>query len=315
VSATLSRTRAPRRRWPSLREWPQVIVRAGKESLDDDVPMLASAMAFNGFLAIPAILLLVVGLFSLVADPALIADLMDRFGAVLPGEAVDLFQGSLLQLEQKPTSGLLMTIVGFALALWTTTGAVNTLMTAVNRAHDLDDERGFLTRRLVAVLLVVALGIAVLTVTAFLILGPHIERWIGAALGADSAVHWAWWTAQWPILLSVLFGAFAITFGLAMDHPRRRWEIISPGAAISVLLWLVVSAGFAFYASRFGSYNKTWGSLSAAIVTLVWLYLSSIALLFGAEVNSEVEAETTDSSEELSGTVERSAPSPLRRTG
>jgi membrane protein len=81
------------------------------------------------------------------------------------------------------------------------------------------------------------------------------------------------------------------------------------------LLWLVVSAGFAFYASRFGSYNKTWGSLSAAIVTLVWLYLSSIALLFGAEVNSEVEAETTDSSEELSGTVERSAPSPLRRTG
>jgi membrane protein len=290
-------------------------MRAGKEAIDDEVPMLASAMAFNAFLAIPATLLLIVGLFSLVADPQLIADLMDKFAAVLPAEAVDLIQSSLLQLEQKPSSGLVMTIVGFLLALWTATGAVNTLMTAVNRAHDLDDQRGFLSKRLIAVLLVVALGIAVLAVTAFLVLGPHIERWIGAALGSESVVHWAWWTAQWPILLIVLFAAFGITFALAMDHPNRRWEIISPGAAVAVVLWLVVSAGFAFYASRFGSYNKTWGSLSAAIVTLVWLYLSSMALLFGAEVNSEVEAETSSAPSELSGSVERSGPSPLRRAG
>jgi membrane protein len=81
------------------------------------------------------------------------------------------------------------------------------------------------------------------------------------------------------------------------------------------VLWLLVSAGFAFYASKFGSYNKTWGSLSAAIVTLVWLYLSSMTLLFGAEVNSEVEAETSGTEQGLSGSVERSAPSRLRRAG
>jgi membrane protein len=290
-------------------------MRAVKESLDDDAPMLASAMAFNAFLAIPASLLLIVGLFSLVADPVLIGDLMDKFGAVLPAEAVGLVETSLLQLEQKPSSGLVMTIVGFALAFWTATGAVNTLMTAVNRAHDLDDERKFLAKRGIALILVAALGAAILAVTALLVLGPHIERWIGSALGAERVVGWAWWTAQWPILLVVLFGAFGVTFALAMDHPHRRWEIISPGAAVAVVLWLIVSAGFAFYASRFGSYNKTWGSLSAAIVTLVWLYLSSLALLFGAEVNSEVEAETSSADEKLSDSARRTAPSQLRRAG
>ncbi|CAN5199779.1 YihY/virulence factor BrkB family protein [soil metagenome] len=297
---------------PPPRHWPRLLLQAGKDAIADEVPMLASAIAFNAFLAIPATLLLVVGFFSLVADPGVINDLMEKVGSVVPAEAVTLVEDSLLQLEQNPSSGILMTVVGFVLALWTATGAVNTLMTAVNRAHELDDERGFLRKRAIAALLVVALGVAVLSVTAFLVLGPHIQRWIGAAFDAERTVSWIWWTAQWPILLIVLFASFAVVFGLAMDHPNRRWRFISPGAAVAVVLWLAVSAGFAFYASRFGSYNKTWGSLSAAIVTLVWLYLSAIALLFGAEVNAEAERATENDELDVSDTVARTAASPLR---
>jgi membrane protein len=88
-------------------------------------------------------------------------------------------------------------------------------------------------------------------------------------------------------VLVVLFAAFGVTFGLALDRRSRRWSFASPGALVAVVLWVAASAAFGFYASRFGSYNKTWGSLSAAIVTLVWLWLSSVALLFGAEVNAE----------------------------
>jgi membrane protein len=180
-----------------------------------------------------------------------------------------------------------MTLAGLVLALWTTTGAVNTLMTAVNRAQGLDDERSFARKRLVALVVVAALGSALLVVASLVVLGPHIQGWIGRALDAERPVAWTWWTAQWPILLAVLFVAFGVTFALAVDSRHRRWSFTSSGALVAVLGWLVASAAFALYASRFGSYNKTWGSLSAAIVTLVWLWLSSLALLFGAEVNAE----------------------------
>jgi membrane protein len=273
--------------WPRLQEWPALLVRAGKDLVDDDMPLFASALAFNLFLAIPATLLLVVGLFSLAADPSAIEELTDRVGTVVPTEVQKLVEDSLLQLDRTTSSGVLMSLAGLVLALWTTTGAVSTLMTAVNRANEFEDERSFAQRRLVALVLVVALGVAALVVTAFLVLGPHLEGWVGRALNAERVVAWTWWTAQWPIMLVVLFASFGVTFALAIDPRRRRWTFASPGALVAVILWVAASAAFGFYASRFGSYNKTWGSLSAAIVTLVWLWLSSLALLFGAEVNAE----------------------------
>ncbi len=297
-----------RRRQSTIRHWLRVLIHAGRDSLEDDLPMLASALAFNAFLAIPATLLLVVGLFSLVADPSLIADLMQRFGAVMPGEAVTLLENSLLQLERQPSSGIAMTAVGFVLALWTATGAVSTLMVAVNRAHELEDSRGFAKKRLVAVVVAAVLSAAVLLVAALLVLGPHLHGWIGRALDAEDPVAWIWWTAEWPILLAVLFGAFSVVYALAFDHSNRRWRLVSPGAAVAVVLWLAVSGAFAFYAANFGSYNKTWGSLSAAIVTLVWLWLSSLALLFGAEVDAEWERSVT-------GSARRSRASQPRRQG
>ena len=290
--------------------WPRILVRAAKGSLQDDAPMLASAIAYNAFLAIPATLLLVVGLFSLVADASLIEDVMDRFGKVMPGDAVTLLEGSLRQLESQPSAGIVMTVVGFVVALWTTTGAMNTLMTAVNRAHEREDGRDFITKRLVAVLLVLAVGIAVLAVALLLVLGPHLQDWLGGALAAERPVSWIWWTAEWPVLLVVLLAAFSVVYWLATDKPHRQWKPITLGAAIAVVLWIAASAAFGLYASSFGSYNKTWGSLSAAIVTLVWLWLSALALLFGAEVDAEAARTRAD---EVSDNAARSPAAPARR--
>ena len=272
--------------------------------------MLASAIAYNAFLAIPATLLLIVGLFSLVADAALIEDVMDEFGKVMPGEAATLLDGSLRQLESQPSAGIAMTIVGFLLALWTTTGAMNTLMIAVNRAHEREDRRGFVTKRLVAAGLVGAVGFAVLAVAVLLVLGPLLQDWLGGVLDAEGPVSLIWWTVEWPLLLVTLLAAFSIVYWLATDKPQRRWKPITLGAAVAVVLWIIASAAFGLYASSFGSYNKTWGSLSAAIVTLVWLWLSSIALLFGAEVDAEAERTR---SPELSESGVRTRASPARR--
>ena len=118
-------------------------------------------------------------------------------------------------------------------------------------------------------------------------LGPFLERWLGHALGQPTVTAWAWWTLQWPILVAGLLFAFAWLLYLGPDVEQRDWRLITPGAVTALVVWLVASGGFAFYAARFGSYNKAWGSLSAVVVMLIWLWLTSVALLLGAEVNAQ----------------------------
>ncbi len=273
----------------SWRDWPAVFKRAGKETLDDNVPMVASALAYSSFLAIPSVLLVAVGLFTALSGPGTITRLMNRFDSVMPQSATQLLGDSLQRLNGATGTTVVMTAVGFVLALWATTGAMTTFMTALNIAYDRKDSRSFVKKRLVALAMVGAIGFAFLAVAVLLIFGPQIERWIGNALGIQSFFGWIWWAAQWPILIVALLGAFGVLLRLGPDVDHLRWRLVTPGSAIAVLAWLAVSGLFAVYTANFGSYNKTWGSLSAVIVMLTWLWLSGIALLFGAEVNAELE--------------------------
>jgi membrane protein len=264
-----------------------VLRRAVREARDDDVPVIAQALAYSLFLAIPATALVVLGVFSILADPRLIDDVIERAQTVMPAEAASLLRDSLLRTSQSSGGGLAMTLVGLLLAVWTTTSAATTLMTGITRAYDRDDERGFLRKRLVALLVVFALVVSAGLVVGFLVLGPHLQQWIGSTLDAERLTAWAWWTAQWPILLGTLLFAFAVVLYLGPDVDQRTWKLVTPGAVVAVVVWLAASGGFAFYVARFGSYEKTWGSLAAVVVTLVWLWLTSAALLFGAEINAE----------------------------
>jgi membrane protein len=162
-------------------------------------------------------------------------------------------------------------------------------MRALNRVYDTEESRGFVRQRLVG-LVMVAVGIfSFLLVFGLLVLGPKLSGWVGDLVGAENAVRVAWLVGQWPILvvgLLVAFGA-VLFFGPDVEHPR--WSFLSAGAGLAVALWLVASGGFAVYLAFFGSYNKTWGSLAAVIIMLTWLWLSSLALLFAAEVDAEAE--------------------------
>jgi membrane protein len=162
----------------SKRDWIAVFKRAGKETLDDNVPMIASALAYASFFAIPSVLLVVVGLFTLVADPGTIHDLMQHFRTFMPGDATRLIDDSLSQLEAKPSSGILMTIVGFVLAVWSTTGAMNSYMTALNIAYDRKDRRSFVKKRVVALKMAAAIGFAFVLIAVLLIFGPAVEHWV-----------------------------------------------------------------------------------------------------------------------------------------
>jgi membrane protein len=274
----------------SFRDWRAIFVRAVKEFLDDNGTMLASALAYSTFFAIPAVLLLAVGLFTLVAGPQTITTLMAHFSHVMPAQATSLLGGSLQRLDQHPSTGLVMVIVGFVLALWSTTGAMTTYMTALNLAYERKDGRSFVKKRLVAVELVAVIGFAFLLVAILLIFGPSLEHLVAAHAGPLSgAIGWIWWIATWPILILGLLAAFATLLFLGPDVEHPHWRFITPGSIFATVVWLLVSGAFAFYTSSFGSYNKTWGSLAAVIIMLTWLWLAGIALLLGAEINAEAE--------------------------
>lgn len=263
-----------------------VLRRAVAAARDDGLTTTAQALAYSLFLAIPAAVLVVLGVFSLVATPSAIQGVVERAGTVMPAEAVALVQASLERSARSTGGSVVMIIAGLVLAFWTTTSAATTLMRSLTQAFDERDERSFVRRRLVALLLVVALVACAALVVILLVLGPHVERWLGSALGAESITAWTWWSAQWPLLVAALSLVFAIVLYLGPDVEQRSWRHVVPGAVVAVAVWLVASGGFAIYASHFGSYNKSWGALSAVVITLIWLWLTSAALLFGAEVNA-----------------------------
>jgi membrane protein len=277
----------------SRREWRTIFVSAFKSFLADHGTMLASALAYSTFFSIPSVLLVTVGVFTLVAGPETISSLMTHFSQVMPKEATSLLGGSLHRLDEHPSSGVTLTIVGVVLALWSTTGAMTTYMTALDLAYERKDTRSFPRRRLVALELVAVIGLAFLLVAVLLIFGPELERVVAShSGGASGAVSWIWWIAEWPILIAGLVVAFSVLLDFAPEHGHLRLGgLLTPGALFAVVVWLVASAAFAYYTSRFSSYNKTWGSLAAVIVLLTWIWLAGAALLFGAELNAAVERE------------------------
>ena len=272
----------------SRRDYLAIVVRAAKESIEDAILDSAAAVAYYSFLAIPTALLIAVGAFSLFAGPDAIRTVIEKAGAVMPAEAVTLLEDSLRRMAARE-GGFTMIVVGAGVGLWTTTSAMSALIRALNTAYDRDESRGFLRQRLTALVILVAMFFAFVLVFGLLVLGPALSTWLGEALDLESTFEWLWWTLQWPILILALLFVFAtiLYFGPNVDHPR--WQFITPGAVFAVVIWLAASGGFAIYVSLFGSYDKTWGSLAAVIIMLTWLWLSALALLFGAEVNSEAE--------------------------
>ena len=264
-----------------------IVLQAGKRLLAHNGTMLASALAYSVFFAIPSVLLVAVGVFTLVVGPETITSLMQHFRHVMPAQATSLLGSSLKRLDAHPTQGVIATVVGSVLAVWSTTGAMTGYMTAINLAYERKDTRGFVRKRIVALAMVAVIGIAFLLVAVLLMFGPPVEHLIASHAGAaSSAVGWVWWIAQWPILLVGLVAAFETLLYLGPDVSNRPWRLISRGPLVAAVVWIAASGAFAFYSSTFGSYNKTWGSLSAVIVMLTWLWLSALALLLGAEIDA-----------------------------
>jgi membrane protein len=269
-------------------DYKSVFVRAVKRTMADNMASVGKGVAYGAFFAIPSAMIVALGVLNLTAGPGSIDALVGKLGGVVPASAQDLIRSNLQQVSRSHGGGV-MVIVGLVLAAVSLMGAVQTVMWGLNVAYERREQRNFIRQRVSAFLITLIMTGALLAAFAVLVLGPYMTGWVGDASGYPRAVSWLWWTLQWPLLFAALLMAFGgiLYLGPDVDHPRFRF--ITPGAVAAAVLWIVGSALFGVYASGFSSYNKAWGSLSAVIVTLTWLWLCSVAILFAAEVNAELE--------------------------
>ncbi len=273
----------------SKRDRLAIVKRSVKEVGHDHLTNIAAALAYYAFLSIPSVLMVALGIFALVGDPHAVSTLVAKLGGILPGQARSLLKGSLTTLTRSKGTGLSVLVIGSLLALWSLTGAMQNVMWGLNVVYEREETRGFVRRRVTALLMVVFAALGGLLCFGLLVLGPHLTTWVGKAVGRRTLVTWLWWAAQWPILVGGLLIAFAGLYFLGPNVEHPRWRFLSFGALFGIAVWLALSGLFAIYVSRFGSYNKTWGALSSVVVLLTWLWLSGLALLIGAEVNAEAE--------------------------
>jgi membrane protein len=266
--------------------WIQVVKRGWAEAKADQVPLLGAGVAFFGFLALfPAVIALVT-LYGLFADPATIAAQVESLSA-LPSDVRQLIVD---QINNQSRSALgWSAVLSIGLALFSASGGVNNLITAVNVAYDEDDERSPIKRRLIALGLTVG---AIVFVVVMLGLVAVVPALLQGLFGDTPVLRFLLSAARWIVLVVLVTAALAILYRIAPDRdaPKIRW--VSVGAGVATLLWLVASIGFSVYVSTFGNYAKTYGIFAGIVVLLFWLWITSYAVLLGAEVNAEAEQQT-----------------------
>jgi membrane protein len=268
--------------------WKGVLKRAWREFSDDKVTDWAAALTYYGVLSIFPMLLALISLLGLFGQSAT-QPLLDNISGVAPGPAKDIVTQAIQNLQKSQGSAGVMFFVGLALALWSASGYVGAFMRASNDIWDVEEGRpAWKTIPLrvgVTGLLLVLLTISALAVV---LTGP-LAKSVGDIVGLGSAAVTAWDIAKWPVLILVVSFMIALLYYATpnVKHPKFQW--VSPGSILAVVVWILASALFAFYVANFSSYNKTYGALGGVIVFLTWLWITNNVILLGAEVNAEIE--------------------------
>ena len=277
--------RAPASPWRrSAPEWLRVFKRSFKSFLEDDCMGLSAQVAFSSLLAFFPAMVFLVGLLDLVGA---YDTLKDFLAPVAPGEVLDTIET--LQQDTSKSTSVVAFVVGAAAATWAASGAVNAVIKAVNRAYDRVETRPFWKTRLIAVFLVALTGLVLAGLLLLIVFGGPLGTAIADKAGLGGAFELFWGIVRWPLAFVAILIFFALVYYLAPNTDVRNWSWVTPGSLVGALAWLALSGLFALYTSFSDSYSRTYGALASGIVLLLWLNYSAFALLFGAELNSELD--------------------------
>jgi membrane protein len=264
--------------------------RTVREFRDDNLTDWAAALTYYAVLAVFPGLIVLVAILGLVGQhPETTNAILDIVDDVGPHSAVETFRGPIESVVKSNSGAGALLGVGLLVAIWSASGYIGAFIRAMNAIYEVEEGRPFWKRRPLQIVITIAMVLLLAIVAISIVVTGPLARSIGDAIGLGDTAVTAWNIAKWPVIVVIVMGMFAVLYYVAPNvrQPRLRW--ITPGGVIAVLMWLVVSAGFAVYVANFGSYDKTYGSLGGVIVFLVWLWLSNLALLFGAEFDAELE--------------------------
>ncbi len=269
--------------------WP-LIKRTFKEFQDDNMSDWAAALTYYGLLSLFPALIALVSIVGLVADPEeLTKTLTEIVTEIGPETGANTFAGPIQSITGNTTSSLVLLILGTAVALNAASGYVGAYIRAANVAWEMPEGRSFFKLRplqLAITLLMVLMLIFVLLGLA--LTGPIVEA-IGEPLGISGTVLDIWEIAKWPIVFALSVAMFATLNYLAPNVRMPRIRVVTPGSIFTVAIWIIASALFALFVANFGSYDKTYGTLGGVVTLLVWLWITNMSLLFGLELNAELE--------------------------
>ena len=268
--------------------WAGVLKRTVRAFREDNLTDWAAALTYYAVLSIFPALVVLVSILGLAGDSAT-QSVLDNLNQLGPGPATDIVSGAIREIGSSQGTAGVALIIGLAVALWSASGYIGAFSRASNVIYEVEEGRPFwklrplqLAMSLVLILLVAASAIAVV------VTGPLAEQ-VGELFGLGGTAVTVWDLAKWPVIILIVITMLGVLYYGAPNvrQPGFRW--ITPGGVLGASLWVLASAGFALYVANFGSYNKTYGSLAGVIVFLVWLWISNLAVLLGAELNAELE--------------------------
>jgi membrane protein len=269
--------------------WRFILKQTVREFMDDECTDIAAALTYYAVLSLFPTLLVLIALLGLTGqEQQTTQTMLDMVEELGPASAVDTFRGPIVELTRSRAAGFAL-VVGLVGAVWSASGYVGAFGRAMNRIYEIPEGRPFWKLRplMIAITLVAVILIAIVAI-GLVVTGP-VAQSVGELIGLGDAAITAWQIAKWPVLLGLVAVIIAILYYATpnVQQPKFRW--ISIGALIAIITWAVASVLFAFYVANFSSYGKTYGSLAGVIIFLLWLWITNLALLFGAEFDAETE--------------------------
>ena len=266
--------------------WGELVTRTVKETQADKGFGLAAQLAYYFFLALFPALLFVIALAGVFADAGLVERLVNMMSGAVPPDVVSIVRDQLIRISQGEQGGILT--FGVLAALWSSSAAMLSLIDSLNSAYDVEDSRPWWKQRLVAIALTVGIALFIIASLALVLAGPELADWLASRFGWGDAFAWTWKILQWPLVFSLVALAFCLVYYFGPDV-EQDFVFLTPGSVLATVLWLLGSLAFRFYVVNFASYNETYGAIGGAMVLLLWLYLSGVVVIVGAEMNAEIE--------------------------
>lgn len=282
--------------------WWDVLLRTKKEAAEDNLTVVAAGVGFFVLLGLIPGLVVVISICGLVVDPVVVQQQLDTWGTMVPIEAREILQNEIGRISE--ASGLVGfgALFGLLLVLWSGSKAMKALIQAFNIVYDELERRSFIHFNLLALGMTLGAVLVALVAIGAIVALPIVLGLAGLDESSRRLIAWA----RWPLLIGIFMTGLALLYRYAPNRPPPRWKWITWGSILATVLWIAGSALFSFYVSNFANYNKTYGSLGAVVILLMWFYLTAFVVLLGAELNSEIEARATAHRERATGSSDRS---------